>query len=630
MSQLNSAMLYGAARRPNLMRPPTRFAPPATPAPASAPAYGAANALGPAPTPPAPVAAANNVPLGRTTISNRPLVTPVYQPLQHHAPIPQKPMVTDTRNPNSIPLGTPGAPVANWLQNNQQIQVLNPANNVLNPPKAPQTPYGAAYGTAPAPTRPTQVSPGGAVRPPALPYGSYSGAAPAAPQPTASTIATAGRDVPLAAARGAAAPQPTPQAAPQPSSPTALAAYGQNIPLSATATSPVSAPGWTSTTAGGPGNPAPPPPTPANLAQTGNPQVDAQISAVQQQQAQANAANQQRYDELLRLNDQGGAGQLQDQTATLSGLQNTIDSGQSNKLGYLGAQQDYLNNMLGGQKSDELGFIDTQHGVTTGLANQYGDVEHQREDLALKSQLGALNQYAINSGLNTTSAPLAGMGQAFDTSALRQQAIDEDKANRMLGVEEQYTGQRLGTMSNLDASALGLNQGFANQGYGAVSDASNQTLSADSAYGQQRAGTLANLQNQRSGIIESRTDQGPDVGLTAGLLSQARGGAFLPAYGQAGYGYGGGFGGGALMPRGANRGGGFSGGSSKMGGFDNSQPVPQTPQYSSSGSPSPKTPSGLQPVPPDIAANNPGYAGMTTINGMQYLVTQDGQLVPMS
>lgn len=409
--------------------------------------------------------------------------------------------------PPKMNIAQPGGPT-NWWANYGVQTVAKPGTP---PPAAPgmappPTPAPMPYGT------PTVIpSPGGypGVRQPIN--------APMVPQGVPTTGSSPRSPVPVPLNAGQAASPPI-RPIPQPASP-----------------------GWTSSLSGAPVPQYGPPASPA-MPPTGNPYVDQAISQTQAAQDQANAANQARYDESLRLNDQGGYNQLADQNATRAGLKNDVAQGTAAKMGYLGNAYGDLTDLLNSQRQSELGFADTQHGVETGLANQFGQAATARNDRTLKNELGTLNAQAQAAGLASTSVPQAGIRGAFDDSALRQQQIDEDVARQKLGIEQGYGGQRLGLMGNLDASQLGLGTNFASTGYGALSQGADQNLNLDSAYGSDRQNLLNLLRTDREGILQSKTDQAPDINLLAQLLSQARGGGTYPNFNLSGYGTGGGYG----------------------------------------------------------------------------------------
>jgi hypothetical protein len=157
------------------------------------------------------------------------------------------------------------------------------------------------------------------------------------------------------------------------------------------------------------------------------------IGSVQGQMDKANAANEQRYGQLLGLADADKS----ERTGTLSSLYNEI----------------------------------------FGLANGLSDAGNKREADLTHSQLAQMQQSVIGRGLNNTTIKDSLRRGILDDSALRQKEIADTRAQQMMGLKGNY--------AQLLTSLLG------------------------------------DVNTNKMGIIERRTDQQPDLGLYAQLLSQA-------------------------------------------------------------------------------------------------------------
>lgn len=241
----------------------------------------------------------------------------------------------------------------------------------------------------------------------------------------------------------------------------------------------------------------------------------------------ANAANEARYQQALQTNEQGRTDQL-----------NNINQGYGGILGTIGQN-----------KTDQMGFLNGVLGQQQGLASGLGGTQHEQENRRLAAQLGSNQQSLVGRGLGNSTV-VDSMAKGYQSeSAFNQRAIDEENARLQLGILGQY-GQQGGNI-------------LANTG--------NQMVNAQTGQVGATGNILAQNQAQRVGLIESKTDQGPNTAAYLNLLSQAGS--------QGGYGAGGAMGLGS--GRGNGGGGGFSlGANLDQGGNDQSQnPLYQYLQY---------------------------------------------------
>jgi hypothetical protein len=134
-------------------------------------------------------------------------------------------------------------------------------------------------------------------------------------------------------------------------------------------------------------------------------------------------------------------------------------------------------------KGEELGALKTGYDTMLGAAGKGFDAERAREGQRLQGDLGGVQQSAIDRGLSNTSVRDSMERGAKDDSAMRSLSIDDAQNRQQLAVMQDYFSRMFGA-----------------------------TQSAN---------------NRKMGIIEGRTDQGPDLGLYANLLRQpgAMGGA---------------------------------------------------------------------------------------------------------
>lgn len=244
----------------------------------------------------------------------------------------------------------------------------------------------------------------------------------------------------------------------------------------------------------------------------------------------ANQANEQRYNEALGINAQSKQDQL-----------GAMQSGYGNVYGTIGQN-----------KGEQMGFLNDNLQAQQDLTANFGNTAHERENRRLASQNANSVQSLVGRGLsNSTVQDSVLKGNATD-SAFLQNGIDEDVARQRLGIQSHYGDQGLDTLGR-NGSAL---------------------AAAQLSYADQVPNTIRNADTQRVGIIESRTDNGPNVDAYAHYLSQPG------ALGGGGYGYGGGPSNG--RPRGfdlGRGGGGDQGGGYGDGGGAGIDPVAFMQQY---------------------------------------------------
>lgn len=192
--------------------------------------------------------------------------------------------------------------------------------------------------------------------------------------------------------------------------------------------------------------------------------------------AAANKANDDRYHLLL----QNEGADKQELLTALNGWNPLIDQSQKDASGVrqrMNSGWDAILNLAG------------QNGIQSDL---------ERERRRSKNEQGANSQSLVNRGLtNTTIADSTRRG-IVDDSALREQGIYDAQRQRELGVRQNMMSQTIPT-------EMRLNEGTQQLGIGQL---------------QQLIPALMQSNQNRQGIIERRSDQGPQTALIAQLLSQ--------------------------------------------------------------------------------------------------------------
>jgi hypothetical protein len=100
------------------------------------------------------------------------------------------------------------------------------------------------------------------------------------------------------------------------------------------------------------------------------------------------------------------------------------------------------------------------------------------------------------------------------------QALDRSQ----LALGQDFANQEYGSMATNNARRFNVNDEYNRMGISQDANANAQELALQGNYANERNRTLEALHRERLGVIEGRTDLGPDVGMMAGFLSQPRGG----------------------------------------------------------------------------------------------------------
>lgn len=241
----------------------------------------------------------------------------------------------------------------------------------------------------------------------------------------------------------------------------------------------------------------------------------------------ANAANEARYQQALGVNQ----------------------SGQANQLGKLDQSYGNIYNTISGNQTGQMGFLNGVLGQQQALIGGLGGTQHEEETRRLNSQLGSNAQSLTGRGLGNSTV-VDSMAKGYQSeSAFNQRAIDDALNQQKLGVLGQYGAQG--------------GQVLANTG--------NQMVGAQTGYAGALQGNLAQNQAQQIGIIESKTDQGPNIQAYMNALQQAGSQGGAGAFGGGSYG-----GGGSQSNMGGN---GFSLNNPDSGGGSGSSGTSQLQQY---------------------------------------------------
>jgi hypothetical protein len=127
-------------------------------------------------------------------------------------------------------------------------------------------------------------------------------------------------------------------------------------------------------------------------------------------------------------------------------------------------------------KTEELASLRGGYDAMLGLASKGFDGQRADEGKRLQNDLGGVQQSAVSRGLGNTTV--------LDSL---QRGAQDDSARRMLSIDDQQTRQQLAVAQDY---------------YGRLANATS------------------GANNRKMGIIEGRTDEGPDLGLYASLLSR--------------------------------------------------------------------------------------------------------------
>lgn len=127
-------------------------------------------------------------------------------------------------------------------------------------------------------------------------------------------------------------------------------------------------------------------------------------------------------------------------------------------------------------KGEETGFLNSQHDRMLGLAGSFESSQMQRNERGYKKQVGDMRADMAGRGLFNSTIPDKMKRGYYDDYQVRNDEIAASANQQRLGVEDSYTGRY--------------------------------------------AGTLGRLNDQRLNLINSRTDEPPNLSLYAKLLSQ--------------------------------------------------------------------------------------------------------------
>lgn len=125
----------------------------------------------------------------------------------------------------------------------------------------------------------------------------------------------------------------------------------------------------------------------------GQPQAGNPFQQLQQGQDRANAANEQRYQQLLQSNQQGGQQALGDMNQSFAGLGGIPGHTAQNMFGALNQNRQNVQGMLGQNQAQQVGFANQAYG---NLANQAGQQGQQQQNFLAQGYGGLQNQAGQN------------------------------------------------------------------------------------------------------------------------------------------------------------------------------------------------------------------------------------------
>ena len=199
-------------------------------------------------------------------------------------------------------------------------------------------------------------------------------------------------------------------------------------------------------------------------------------SRLQELLDQANAANQQRLNSMLGLNEQEGAKLLE----FLKG-------------GYAG-----LEGKAGANKGEEMGFLGGEYGKIFDLLGKQSDAEYTREGQRRNRELGAASQSLVGRGLGNSTVVDSVRRGIVDDSALREQEIGDRRLQREAGYRSQFAGQGSDVLGRNNAAGLNI----AGRGV------------------DQQAGAMEDQRRERIGVLERVSELPPNLAAYMQLLQQ--------------------------------------------------------------------------------------------------------------
>ncbi len=225
-----------------------------------------------------------------------------------------------------------------------------------------------------------------------------------------------------------------------------------------------------------------------------------------------------------------GLGIEQDYTGRAFGAMSGNDASVYGDLAGMNAQSYGLGRDFSGEGLNTLrGANQQQFGVAAGTgADQLRNLDQSGRDM-MNIQQGA--DAAMLGTAQNANRDMYGLGVANDS---RQVDAMQSGNRDIQQLSDAYARLGIGALDANNQQQMAIAQQMMNMQYGDMQNTNNQQLAIANAYGNNRAGLLDSLRTGREGVMERRTDNGPDMNAIYALLSQARGGS------GGGYGFSGG------------------------------------------------------------------------------------------